>query len=29
MTTPVETVRRFYEALARGDVPAVLAVLDA
>jgi uncharacterized protein len=28
MTTPVKTVRRFYDALARGDVPAVLAVLD-
>lgn len=29
MTTPVETVRGFYDALGRGDVPAVLAVLDA
>ena len=29
MTTPVETVRRFYDALGCGDVPAVLAVLDA
>jgi len=28
MTTAVTTVRRFYDALARGDVPAVLAVLD-
>jgi ketosteroid isomerase-like protein len=28
MTPPVETVRRFYDALARSDVPAVLAVLD-
>ena len=29
MTTPINTVRRFYDALARGDVPAVLGVLDA
>ncbi len=29
MTTPVDTVRRFYDALGRGDVPAVLSVLDA
>jgi uncharacterized protein len=28
MTTPIETVRCFYDALGRGDVPAVLAVLD-
>jgi hypothetical protein len=28
MTTPVETVRRFYDALGRGDVPAVLVLLD-
>jgi uncharacterized protein len=28
MTTPIETVRRFYDALGRGDVPAVLALLD-
>ena len=28
MTTPVDTVRRFYDALGRGDVPAVLALLD-
>ena len=29
MTTPIDTVRRFYDALGRGDVPAVLALLDA
>ena len=29
MTTPVTIVRRFYEALGRGDVPAVLSLLDA
>ncbi len=29
MTTPVTTVRRFYDALGRGDVPAVLSLLDA
>ena len=29
MTTPVDTVRRFYDALGRGDVPAILLVLDA
>jgi uncharacterized protein len=29
MTTPVDTVRRFYDALGRGDVPAVLSLLDA
>jgi uncharacterized protein len=29
MITPVETVRRFYDALGGGDVSAVLAVLDA
>jgi ketosteroid isomerase-like protein len=29
MTTPVEVVRHFYDALGRGDVPAVLALLDA
>jgi ketosteroid isomerase-like protein len=28
MTAPVETVRRFYDALGRGDVSAVLALLD-
>jgi uncharacterized protein len=29
MTTPVTTVRRFYDALGSGDVPAVLSLLDA
>jgi uncharacterized protein len=29
MTTPVDIVRRFYDALGRGDVPAVLSLLDA
>ena len=29
MTTPVTIVRRFYDALGRGDVPAVLSLLDA
>jgi hypothetical protein len=29
MTTPVATVRGFYEALGRGDVAAVLSLLDA
>ena len=29
MTTPVDTVRRFYDALGRGDVPAVVSLLDA
>jgi ketosteroid isomerase-like protein len=29
LTTPVTIVRRFYEALERGDVPAVLSLLDA
>jgi uncharacterized protein len=29
MTTPTDTVRRFYDALRRGDVPAVLSLLDA
>jgi ketosteroid isomerase-like protein len=29
MITPVDTVRRFYDALSRGDVPAVLSLLDA
>ncbi len=29
MTTPVDMVRHFYDALGRGDVPAVLALLDA
>jgi limonene-1,2-epoxide hydrolase len=29
MTMPVEVVRHFYDALGRGDVPAVLALLDA
>ena len=28
MTTPVDTVRAFYDAVARGEVPAVLALLD-
>jgi ketosteroid isomerase-like protein len=28
MTKPVETVRRFYDALGRGDVPSVLSLLD-
>jgi ketosteroid isomerase-like protein len=28
MTTPVTTVRRFYDALGRGDLPAVLSLLD-
>ena len=29
MTTPADTVRRFYDALGRGDVPAILSLLDA
>jgi uncharacterized protein len=29
MTTPVDTARSFYDALGNGDVPAVLALLDA
>jgi uncharacterized protein len=29
MTKPVDTVRCFYDALGRGDVPAVLSLLDA
>ena len=29
MTAPVDTVRRFYDALGRGDVRAVLSLLDA
>ena len=29
MTTPVNTVRRFYDALGRGDVPVVLSLFDA
>jgi ketosteroid isomerase-like protein len=29
MTTPVDTVRRFYDALNRGDLTAVLLLLDA
>ena len=29
MTTPLDTVQRFYDALGRGDVPAVLSLLDA
>jgi uncharacterized protein len=29
MPTPLETVRNFYASLARGDLPAVLALLDA
>ena len=29
MTTPVDTVRRLYDAFGRGDVPAVLLLLDA
>jgi hypothetical protein len=28
MTTPIDTVRRFYDALGRGHVPAVLSLLD-
>jgi uncharacterized protein len=28
MTTPVDTVSRFYDALGRGDLPAVLSLLD-
>ena len=28
MTTPIKLVQRFYKALARGDIPAVLTVLD-
>ncbi len=28
MTTPVTVVRRFYDALGRGDAPAVLSLLD-
>lgn len=28
MTTPVDTVRRFYDALGRGDIAAVLSLLD-
>ena len=28
MTSPVDVVRRFYNALERGDVPSVLATLD-
>ena len=29
MTTPVDVVRRFYDALERGDVPTLLSSLDA
>ncbi len=29
MTTPVESVRHFYDALGRGDVPVILSLLDA
>jgi ketosteroid isomerase-like protein len=29
MSTPVTIVRRFHDALGRGDVPAVLSLLDA
>jgi uncharacterized protein len=29
MTMPVEVVRRFYDALASGDIPTVLSALDA
>jgi ketosteroid isomerase-like protein len=29
MTTPVDTVRRLYDALGRGDAPSVLSLLDA
>ena len=29
MATPVTVVRRFYDALGRGDVPTVLSLLDA
>ena len=28
MTTPTQLVRRFYEALGRGDIPTILTVLD-
>jgi uncharacterized protein len=28
MTTPITIVRRFYDAVGRGDVPAVLSLLD-
>jgi ketosteroid isomerase-like protein len=28
MTSPVDVVRRFYAALGRGDVPAVISLLD-
>jgi hypothetical protein len=29
MTTPVDTVRCFYDALGCGDIPAVLSLFDA
>ncbi len=29
MTTPITIVRRFYDAVGRGDVPALLSLLDA
>jgi ketosteroid isomerase-like protein len=29
MTAPIDTVRRFYDALGNGDVPALLSLLDA
>ena len=29
MTTPIDIVHRFYDALGRGDVPAIFSVLDA
>ncbi len=29
MTTPITIVRRFYDAIGRGDLPAVLSLLDA
>ncbi len=29
MTTPVDTLRRFYDAPGRGDVPSVVSLLDA
>lgn len=29
MTAPIDTVRRFYDALGSGDVPALLSLLDA
>ena len=29
MTAPIDTVRRFYDALGNGDVPTLLSLLDA